>query len=274
MKEKLAQAVEFLRRRLEGPYRLGCVLGSGLGSAAAFTPRRVIPYREIPHFPVPTVQGHEGELAAGTWNRRRVLVLKGRCHGYEGYSLREVAFPIHVLAALGVRTLLLANAAGGIRRDLIPGTLMLVEDHINLMGGNPLAGLPGEGRERFVDMGRAYDPRLLALAASAARRHGLRVRRGVLAAVLGPTYETPAEIRMLKTLGAHAVAMSTVPEVIAARYLGMRVLAVSLITNRAAGLGRGGVSHAEVLRRAGEAAAGLSRFLAELVQQAGESAET
>lgn len=234
-----------LRRRLPLPPRLAVILGSGFAATAHAVAESIrIPYAELPGFPVPGVPGHAGTLIAGQLSGYPTVILAGRAHVYEGHDAARVAFPIRVLAALGVDALLLTNAAGGIRDDLHPGCLVTLHDHLNLMGANPLTG-PG-GADRFVDMTDAYDPALRQLLARAAASVPVALTEGVYAAVPGPSYETPAEIRALRTLGADLVGMSTVPEVIVARHCRLRVAALSCITNRAAGLG-GPISHEEVL---------------------------
>ncbi|MDR7440162.1 MAG: purine-nucleoside phosphorylase, partial [Armatimonadota bacterium] len=212
-----------------------------------------VPYAEIPHFPRPTVEGHAGELVLGRLEGKPVAILRGRAHLYEGYSPQEVAFPVRVLHALGCRLLVVTNAAGGLNREWRAGDLMVISDHINLQATNPLLG-PNDERlgPRFPDMSRAYDPELVALAERCALEERIPLRRGVYVAVLGPSYETPAELRMLRLLGADAVGMSTVPEVIAARHLGMRVLGISAITDMATGEVVQPVTHEEVLRVARE----------------------
>ncbi len=242
-------AAEAVRERFPNFPPVAVVLGSGLGDVLA-TGGPTLPYSEIPHFPRPRVEGHSGVLEVGEF-----AVLRGRCHFYEGHPMEAVVRPVRMLARLGVRTLLLTNAAGTVDRRFRPGDLMLIEDHLNFLGGNPLRG---ENLEvfgpRFPDLTDAYDPGLRKLAISVARTERIPLRRGVYAAAPGPSYETPAEIRMFRRLGASAVGMSTVPEVIAARHAGLKVTAISCITNLAAGLARRPLAHAEVLetnRRAG-----------------------
>lgn len=262
MREGIERAAAFLRRRLAPPPTVAVVLGSGLGEAAPPGPE--IPYARIPGFPRSGVPGHAGALRTSGG----VIYLRGRAHLYEGRPVEEVVRPVRILARLGVRTLVLTNAAGGVNRAFRPGDLMLIEDHLNLTGVNPLQGGP-----RFLDMSAAYDPGLRLLAGRAARRAGLRLRKGVYAAMAGPSYETPAEVRMLRRLGADAVGMSTVPETLAARAEGMRVLGLSCITNPAAGLARGPLSHGEVLEvmaaARGRVAALLAGFLELLQGKAG-----
>ena len=248
----IAAAGGAIRARLRGRRpEVAVVLGSGLGGFAERIGEAVrIGYADVPGFPLPTVPGHEGELVAGTLAGRGVLLQRGRFHMYEGHDAATCALPIRVFAELGVRVLVLTNAAGGIRRTFTPGTLMLVADHVNLTFRNPLIGpvLPGE--ERFPDMSEPYDAALRAVARDVARERSIRLDEGVYAGVLGPSYETPAEIRMLERLGADAVGMSTVTEVVAARARGLRCVGVSTITNAAAGITAARLSHAEVIAAA------------------------
>ncbi len=246
---------------------MGIILGSGLADVV----RRVrkakrIPYQSIPYFPQPTVQGHAGALHLGFWEEVPVAVLAGRVHLYEGYAPAEVAFPTRVLALAGIKFLLVTCAAGGIAQRATSGSFMIFSDHLNLQGHNPLAGFhdPRWG-SRFVDLTHAYDCELRREACRAAAALRLKCLEGVYAALLGPNYETAAEIYALKRLGADAVGMSTVPEVIAARQLGVRVLAVATITNRAVGLIQQPVSHEEVLEVGRKAAADLARLFDELL---------
>jgi purine-nucleoside phosphorylase len=230
------------------PADVALILGSGLGGVADdLEDARSVKFSDIPGFSAAGVAGHAGKLAAGTLAGRRVLVLAGRIHAYEGHSLPAVGFPVRVLRALGARTLFVSNAAGGIRRDLSPGDLMVIEDHLNLMFASPLIGPLEEGDQRFPDMSDAYDPGLRELVLRLAGENGIAQRKGVYAALSGPSYETRAEVLMLERLGADAVGMSTVPEVIVARALGMRVAGVSCISNLACGLTDQPLSHAEVI---------------------------
>lgn len=241
-----------LRRLCPGVPRLGLVLGSGFGGvAAAVREARAVPYAALSGFAGCSVGGHAGRAVCGILCGVPVVALCGRAHYYEGHDLETVTFPMRVLAALGVTDVLLTNAAGGIAAGLRPGDFMLVRDHINLMGVNPLRGPARPGLPRFVDMTRTYDAGLSGLLRRAARRCGLQLRAGVYLAVSGPSYETPAEVRAFRRLGADAVGMSTVPEAIVARQCGLRVAALSCITNRAAGLGARPPDHAEVLAVAG-----------------------
>lgn len=240
---------------LGAPPDLGIVLGSGLGSLVdrVSEPTR-LPYSEIPGMPTPSVVGHGGELVVGRLEERRVALLSGRAHLYEGHPPERAVFGVRVLARWGVPVVLLTNAAGGIADGLRPGSLLLLEDHLNLTGQNPLVGPNDDALgPRFPDLSDAYDAELRALATRVAAELSLPLPSGIYAGLLGPTYETPAEIRMLRALGASAVGMSTVLETIALRHLGARVLGLSCITNLAAGLGTEKLSHDEVAREAGKA---------------------
>jgi purine-nucleoside phosphorylase len=238
------------------------VLGSGLGGLAArIRDPVVMPYAEIPGFPRATVAGHAGELLAGSLAGRPVLALAGRFHMYEGHDSALAAFPARVVHALGAGVLIVSNAAGGIRRRFGAGTLMLIADHINFMFRNPLIGRLEAGDERFPDMSDPYDPVLRALARSVADARGIALEEGVYAGLLGPSYETPAEVRMLERLGADAVGMSTVPEVVVARAIGLRVLGMSCITNPGAGLTETPISHAEVIATTARAAAAFEALV-------------
>ena len=224
------------------------ILGSGLGKVAEdLEEARSVRFSDIPGFSAAAVAGHAGRLVSGSLAGRRILVLAGRIHAYEGHLLAAVAFPVRVLRALGAGTLFVSNAAGGIRRDLKPGDLMVIEDHLNLMFASPLTGPAQEGDERFPDMSLAYDEHLRQLLIDSESELGIPVRSGVYAALPGPSYETRSEVRMLERLGADAVGMSTVPEVIVARALGMRVAGVSCISNLASGISDTPQQHSEVI---------------------------
>lgn len=228
--------------------RLAIVLGSGFGHAVErMRVESKIPCAKLPGFPKPGVGGHAGSIFLGCFGDAPVCVLSGRAHYYEGHAMEAVTFPVRVLAEFGITTLLLTNAGGGINRSFRPGDFMILDDHINLMGANPLRGPLAGGRERFVDMTEVYDAKLRALLRQAARGTGARLRSGVYVAVSGPSYETPAEIRAFARLGADAVGMSTVPEAIVARQCNLKVAGLSCITNPAAGQGNGLLSHADVL---------------------------
>ncbi|MFO0893201.1 MAG: purine-nucleoside phosphorylase [Isosphaeraceae bacterium] len=246
---------------------IAVVLGSGLNSLADTLGDRVtVPYTQIPHFPVPTVAGHEGNLIVGQLDGAGLLVLQGRFHHYEGYSLQQVTFPIRVLQFLGVKTLILTAATGGIRADLRPGNLVCLTDHLNLIGGNPLRGLHDERLgPRFPDMTEVYSKRLRALARDEAKRLTINLIPGVYACLPGPSYETPAEIKMLQVLGADVVGMSTVPEAIVARHGGLEVLAFALVTNAAAGVVGTPISHKEVLEAGKKATPMLGKLIRRVV---------
>jgi purine-nucleoside phosphorylase len=250
---------------------VGLVLGSGLGAFAdSMAGATRIPYADIPHFPTSTAIGHKGEMVVGTAAENTpVVVMNGRVHYYEGYTPEQVVFPVRVLGRLGVKVLVMTNAAGSVNVNYKPGELMIVTDHVNYMGINPLIG-PNDERfgPRFFDMSDAYDPRLQEVAERACAKVGMTVRRGVYIAFNGPSYETPAEIRAARTLGADAVGMSTVPEVIAARHIGLRVLALSCITNMAAGVLKKKLHHTEVLEVAEKVKTGLLDVLSRVIVDA------
>ena len=227
------------------------VLGSGLGDLADHLEHATrLPYRDIPGFPIPTVEGHKGELVLGRLGGRDVLAQSGRFHMYEGHDAATSALCVRTAAECGIGTVLLTNAAGGIRRTFRPGTLMLITDQINLQFQSPLVGAVRKGEERFPDMSGPYDPALRAIAREVARARGVQLEEGVYAGLLGPSYETPAEVRMLERLGADVVGMSTVAEVLAARTLGLRCMGISTVTNLASGIGHGALSPAEVMETA------------------------
>jgi purine-nucleoside phosphorylase len=250
--DKVSEAAEAIRRRVREVPRIAIVLGSGLGDFANSLGDAVsIPYRELPHWPVSNVVGHEGRLVVGTTRGKTIAALSGRSHVYEGHDLRTVTFAVRALGLLGVKTLILTNAAGGINTSFSQGALMVIDDHINLIGGNPLAG-PNDDRfgPRFPDMTVVYSARLRKAADEAGKTISLPLPHGIYVALLGPSYETPAEIRFLRAIGADAVGMSTVPEAIAARHMGMEVLGISCITNMAAGVLPQPLDHSEVMETA------------------------
>jgi purine-nucleoside phosphorylase len=271
--DNVSEAAQFLRAKLGRLRpRLGIVLGSGLGAAAnAVHDPVIVPYESIPHFPKSTVEGHSGRLVAGTLGGTPVVVMQGRVHFYEGYSPSDVTFPMRVMGALGIRAVILTNAAGGIVEGYKIGQLVLIADHINMMGWNPLVG-PNEQRFafsrpnnglRFFDMSEAYSKRLRQVAIQATEMEGNALEEGVYLAVSGPSFETPAEIRAFRTMGATLVGMSTVPETIVARHMGIEVLGISCVTNLAAGLSPTPLSHTEVF----EAGKLVERRLAELLER-------
>ena len=243
------EAADYIRRKTSLQPCLALVLGSGLGDFAdELTDRVTLPYAAIPHFPVSSAIGHAGNLVVGTVGDIPVAVMQGRVHFYEGHSMTRVTFPMRVFCRLGVKGVLLTNAAGGIGSQLKPGCLVALSDHINLQGTNALIGTNEERfGPRFPDMTEAYSREWRAIALEVGRRHGIDIHEGVYAAVPGPSYETPAEIRFLRIIGADVVGMSTVAEVVVARHCGMKVLAISVVTNMAAGMLDQPINHAEVL---------------------------
>ncbi len=249
MYAKIQQTVSAIRAQHSQRPLIGLILGSGLGSYAdTFTGRTEIPFEDLPHFPHATVLGHPGKIVLGEAEGVPAVALQGRIHFYEGYSMQDVVFPVRVLAALGIRLLVVTNAAGAVNVDFQPGDLMLITDHINLMGTNPLIGKNAdEFGVRFPDMSQAYDGDLREAAGRVAAQEGIPLKRGIYIGLSGPSYETPAEIRMCRILGADAVGMSTVPEVIAANQMGIRVLGISCITNMAAGILPRRLTHQEVM---------------------------
>ena len=247
--ERAEHATRIIRARTNVEPRIAIVLGSGLGGFADdFEEPVAIPYEDIPGFVRSTAEGHAGRLVIGKVDSVPVLAMQGRVHYYEGYSLEEVTFPVRTFKLLGIKTLILTNAAGGINVQLTQGALMVISDHLNLMGVNPLRG-PNDDRfgPRFPDMSTVYSPELQELVTDEAKAIGVEVRRGIYGALSGPSYETPAEIHLLRSLGADAVGMSTVPEAIVARHMGLEVLGISCITNMAAGIGDEPINHEEVI---------------------------
>ena len=247
--ERAEHATRIIRSRISVEPRIAVVLGSGLGGFADdFEEAVSIPYEEIPGFVRSTAQGHAGRLVIGKVDSVPVLAMQGRVHYYEGYSLEEVTFPVRTFGLLGIKTLILTNAAGGVNVQLTQGALMVISDHVNLMGVNPLRG-PNDERfgPRFPDMTAVYSPELQELVIDEARAINVELRRGIYGGLSGPSYETPAEIHLLRNLGADAVGMSTVPEAIVARHMGLEVLGISCITNMAAGISDEPINHEEVM---------------------------
>lgn len=244
----MQETIEFIKSKITKKPEIGLILGSGLGSMADEIQGVRIPYKEIPNFPTSTIEGHVGQLVIGELAGKTVIAMQGRCHFYEGYSMQHVTFPIRVMKKLGVDNLILTNAAGGINKALVPGDLVLINDHINFMGQNPLIG-PNDASfgERFPDMSTTYNAQLMKVAQKEAENLGIVLRNGVYVACTGPSYETPAEIRMFRILGGDVVGMSTVPEAIVANHSGMKVLGISCVTNMAAGVLDQPLSHEEVI---------------------------
>lgn len=267
--EKYKTAADYIRSRIGGSPEIAVILGTGLGPLASILGDATeIDYTDIPDFPQTTVEGHAGKLVCGTLGGRSVLVMKGRFHYYEGYEIDKLIFHIRVFKMLGITNLLVTNAAGGINPDFEPGTLMLITDHISFFAPSPLRGRNlGEFGPRFPDMCNAYDAGLTGLAKEVAVKEGIPVREGVYAFAQGPMFETPAEIRALKVMGADAVGMSTVPEVIAARHSGIKVLGISCITNMAAGVLDEPIKHDEVLLTAKKAEKGFVTLISGIVER-------
>lgn len=259
--KQIREAADAIRSRVAGTPMIGVILGSGLGEYAdRFSAPTTLPYEEIPHFPTSTVPGHKGRLVFQEMHGRLIMTMQGRFHYYEGYDMDTVTFPIRVMGQLGVRRLILTNAAGGVNTGFEAGDLMLITDHINYMGANPLRGAHHpEFGERFPDMSHVYHPDDALVFEAVAQERGIRLRKGVYMAFSGPSYETPAEVRMARTLGADAVGMSTVPEAIVATQMGMRVSGVSCVTNLAAGIEGTKLDHADVMAAANRA---KDRFIA------------
>ena len=266
--EAAAVAAQAIRARADTHPSIAIILGSGLGGLSKKIGDAVrIPFVDIPGFPEATVVGHEGAVITGSLGGREVVALSGRHHVYEGHPAALAAFPVRVFHALGARELFVSNAAGGMSPKLAVGDLMMISDHINLMGTNPLVGPVQETDERFTDMSDAYDPGFRRILRTTAENLGIALREGVYAAVLGPSYETPAEVKMLRMLGADAVGMSTVPEVIVARALRMRVAGVSCITNAAAGVTGAALSHEEVMATTSRVSGAFEKLVTEFLER-------
>ena len=265
--DQVREAADAVRRRIGEVPSIGIVLGSGLGGFVESIDDAVsMAYGELPHWPASRVPGHDGRAAVGKMHGRMIIALAGRCHVYEGYGLPTVTFAVRVLGLLGVRIMILTNAAGGIHVGFHPGALMVIDDHVNLMGSNPLVG-PNDDRFglRFPDMSQVYSPRLRGIADLAGREAGVPLVHGIYAAVTGPSYETPAEIRYLRTIGVDAVGMSTVPEAIVARHMGLDVLGLSCISNMAAGVSAQPLNHTEVVETTRRARGAFSSLLEGIV---------
>jgi purine-nucleoside phosphorylase len=266
--ESIQQAATYITEKLDSKPTIGLILGSGLGVLAdKIENPKTFPYTEIPNFPVSTVEGHAGELVVGTISGKTVVAMKGRFHYYEGYSMQKVTFPVRVMKEIGVKQLVVTNAAGGINEQFEAGDLMLITDHINNTGDNPLIGPnnPDMG-VRFPDMSTAYSDRLQTLTKSVASDLGVKMQEGVYVANSGPSYETPAEVRMLRILGGDAVGMSTVPEVIVASHSGMEVLGISCISNMAAGILDQPLTHDEVIETTEKVKANFMDLVQRVVQ--------
>ncbi len=268
MYEKVLESAEYIRSRIKLEPKLAVVLGSGLGDIVeSLTEKETVEYEDIPNFPTSTVKGHAGRIVVGKLSGTPVLIMQGRFHFFEGYSMKEVAYPVFVMKLLGITKLILTNACGGINESFVPGTIMLISDFINLMPSNPLIGMNDERfGPRFPDMTEPYSLELLEQARKVAEKNQLPFGEGVYAGFPGPYYETAAEIRMIRTLGADAVGMSTVPETIAANYLGIKVLGLAVITNMATGIQKVKHSHERVIETANKASKDLSLLLEEVIE--------
>jgi purine-nucleoside phosphorylase len=267
--DKIQATTAYIQQNIKGKLRTGIILGSGLGGLIDLVEKEIeIPYSDIPNFPVSTVKGHGGQLVYGKLSGVNVILMSGRFHYYEGYCMEEVTFPVRVLKALGVDTLILSNAAGGTNPGFTIGDLMILKDHINLFPEHPLRG-PNDERlgTRFPDMGQTYDHHLIELAKTIAAEKGINVRSGIYIGLQGPTFETPAEYRWLHTIGGDAVGMSTVPEAIVARHGGMRVFALSVITDIGISDEPVVITHEEVLEAANLAAPKMAALVAEMVSR-------
>lgn len=265
--EKVKESADFIRERTDKMPSLGVILGSGLGSLVDIMEEKtVIPYQEIPNFPQSSVAGHAGNLVIGRMGKEIIIAMQGRFHFYEGFTMKEVTYPIYVMKLLGVKNLIVTNACGGINRAFVPGDLMLLTDYINMLGNNPLIGENDERLGvRFPDMSEAYSLELLAKAEKTAKTLGIAYQKGVYAIFSGPCYETAAEIRAYERLGADAIGMSTVPETIVANYLGMKVLGIACITNMATGIAKEKHTHEEVVRIANESSSKLCAWVEKLL---------
>jgi len=272
MYEKLGKAAEFIQSLRRTIPKVGMVLGSGLGIYIdQIEEKTEIPYDEIPYFTQTSVEGHKGRLILGKISGVEVAVLQGRLHAYEGLPMEQIVFPIRVLATLGIEALILTNAAGGVNQAYAPGDLVVIEDHINLMAKNPLIGPNiAELGPRFPDMTRAYSPQLNKILLESGDEVGVKLKKGVYCSVLGPTYETPAEVRMIRILGGDMVGMSTVPEAIAANHLGLKVCGISCITNLAAGMTNHKLDHSDVTNEAKKVIDGFSALLTRAIEKIGD----
>lgn len=269
MQGSLQAAAQYIKQKYPHSIDLGLILGSGLGPVAEqITDSICLAYEDIPHFPVSTVEGHAGQLVIGQMGGKTVLAMQGRFHSYEGHHMNEVVFPIRVMHLLGIEALLVTNAAGGVQKEYFPGDLMVIEDHINLFGTNPLIGENlDEVGTRFPDMSVAYDQEYRDTIFRVALESGIYLQSGVYAGTSGPMYETPAEVKMIRTLGADAIGMSTVPEVIVANHAQMRVLGISCITNMASGILPEPLTHKEVVATAERVRGVFSELLIKTIEE-------
>ncbi len=274
LKDKLKESLDYLKERIEIMPEIGVILGSGLGPfAESVRERRAdVPFGDIPYFRHAGVEGHEGNLAAGIFDGVPLAILQGRYHYYEGHAMEDVVYPVQLLGLWGIRVLIVTNAAGGINENFIPGDLMMIRDHINMMGVDPLRGGSASSLgPYFPDLTEAYSPFYSDILEEAAKETGIKLQKGVYAARSGPSYETPAEIKMLRRLGADAVGMSTVPEIIAANQMGIDAIGISCITNQAAGMSGKKLSHAEVKETADRVRMKFSNLLGVFIRKLAEN---
>jgi purine-nucleoside phosphorylase len=266
---KINESTTYIKSKIKIEPKIGLILGSGLGSLAEeIEDATIIKYEEIPNFPISTVEGHKGQLVIGKLQGKNAIAMQGRFHYYEGYSMQEVTFPVRVMKALGVEILLVTNACGGMNKDLYPGALMAIEDHINFMGDNPLIGPNfNELGPRFPDMSNAYDKELIRLAEKVAENQNIELKKGVYAAISGPYYFSRAELRMLRRIGGDTIGMSTVPEVIVARHSGMKVLGISCVTDMAIADEIISISHEEVVKVANETRPKFIRLVKGIIKE-------
>ena len=269
LKEKVKESLDYILAKLPFQPQVAVMLGSGLGTFAECMRESVsIPVKDIPHYPCSTVPGHAGKWIVGKIGSVPVLCIQGRVHYYEGYSLEQVTYPVHLIAGLGIKIFIVTNAAGGLNPDFLPGDFMLITDHINMGLNNPLIGKPeNQLGPRFPDLSHAYDSGLIELAGQTAQKFGMKVHKGVFCWVTGPSYETAAEVKMLQKIGGDAVSMSTVPEVIVAKQRRLRVLGISLITNLATGLSKTKLTHQEVTNTAAGAMQNFELLITNIITQ-------
>ncbi|NLD05098.1 MAG: purine-nucleoside phosphorylase [Synergistaceae bacterium] len=267
--EKVSEAIKFLSDKIDQRPEIALILGSGLGSLAeSIENPSVIPYQDIPYWPRSTAPGHAGKLIFGTLEGVSTVIMQGRVHYYEGYTMEEVVFPVRVLGRLGIKTLIVTNASGGINTDIPPGGIVAIQDHINFMGTNPLIGEnDDEMGPRFPDMSEAYDREYIQKLESAAEKENISLNRGTYIAFSGPSFETPAEIRMAGAFGADVVGMSTVPEVITANHMGIRVCGISCVANAAAGISKNKLTHQEVLDTMKNSSATICRLISAFLRE-------
>ncbi|ABR48678.1 inosine guanosine and xanthosine phosphorylase family [Alkaliphilus metalliredigens QYMF] len=266
--QQINESIQYIKSRIKNNPQIGLILGSGLGVLAEEIKNpEVIAYQDIPNFPVSTVEGHAGELVMGEIEDKYVIAMKGRFHFYEGYSMKMVTFPVRVMIALGIENLIVTNAAGGANYDFTPGDLMIITDHINFSFDNPLIGINDERfGVRFPDLSNAYDEGLIDIAKNAAVDLDMNIQNGVYAFMTGPTYETPAEVRMMRILGADAVGMSTVPEITVAAHGGVKALGISCITNMAAGILDQPLNHDEVMETAAKTRDNFVNYIKRIIE--------